>query len=107
MIIVVALRLLRTREALSQTAASRREGAPEFRTLSKWETGRKTPSLPLLTAYLGALGFDFHDLQDALDANGAIGSTGGRVAALEAQLDRTAVGMREMESRLASLEARD
>ncbi len=62
-----ALRLLRTREGLTQTAASKREGAPDFRTLSHWETRRKMPSLKLLGAYLLSLGFDFHDLQDALD----------------------------------------
>ena len=62
-----ALRLLRTREGLTQTAASKREGAPDFRTLSHWETRRKMPSLKLLDAYLRSMGFDFHDLQDALD----------------------------------------
>ncbi len=62
-----ALRLLRTREGLTQTAASKREGAPDFRTLSHWETRRKMPSLKLLGAYLISLGYDFHDLQDALD----------------------------------------
>ncbi len=62
-----ALRLLRTREGLTQTAASQREGAPDFRTLSHWETRRKMPSLKLLNNYLLSLGFDFHDLQDALD----------------------------------------
>ncbi len=62
-----ALRLLRTREGLTQTAASKREGAPDFRTLSHWETRRKMPSLKLLGAYLLSLGYDFHDLQDALD----------------------------------------
>ena len=62
-----ALRLLRTREGLTQTAASQREGAPDFRTLSHWETRRKMPSLKLLNNYLNSLGYDFHDLQDALD----------------------------------------
>ena len=47
-----ALRLLRTREGLTQTAASKREGAPDFRTLSQWETKRKKPSLVLLRRYL-------------------------------------------------------
>lgn len=65
--IAEALRLLRTREGLTQTAASKREGAPDFRTLSHWETRRKMPSLKLLAGYLGSLGLDFHDLQDALD----------------------------------------
>ena len=62
-----ALRLLRTRKGLTQTAASQREGAPDFRTLSHWETRRKLPSMKLLCRYLGSLGYDFHDLQDALD----------------------------------------
>ncbi len=65
--IAEALRLLRTRESLTQTAASKREGAPDFRTLSHWETRRKMPSLKLLASYLRSLGLDFHDLQDALD----------------------------------------
>ncbi len=65
--IAEALRLLRTRESLTQTAASKREGAPDFRTLSHWETRRKLPSLKLLAGYLRSLGLDFHDLQDALD----------------------------------------
>lgn len=65
--IAEALRLLRTREGLTQTAASKREGAPDFRTLSHWETRRKLPSLKLLAGYLRSLGLDFHDLQDALD----------------------------------------
>ena len=65
--IAEALRLLRTREGLTQTAASKREGAPDFRTLSHWETRRKMPSLKLLDGYLRSMGFDFHDLQDALD----------------------------------------
>lgn len=65
--IAEALRLLRTREGLTQTAASKRENAPDFRTLSHWETRRKMPSLKLLDGYLRSLGLDFHDLQDALD----------------------------------------
>ena len=65
--IAEALRLLRTREGLTQTAASKREGAPDFRTLSHWETRRKMPSLKLLDGYMRSMGFDFHDLQDALD----------------------------------------
>lgn len=65
--IAEALRLLRTREGLTQTAASKREGAPDFRTLSHWETQRKMPSLKLLDGYLRSMGHDFHELQDALD----------------------------------------
>ncbi len=65
--IAEALRLLRTRQGLTQTAASKRQGAPDFRTLSHWETRRKLPSMKLLNGYLSSLGLDFHDLQDALD----------------------------------------
>ena len=65
-----ALRLIRTRQGLTQTAASKRDGAPDFRTLSHWETRRKLPSLALLYRYLGALGLDFSDLQEALDLVG-------------------------------------
>ena len=65
--IAEALRLLRTREGLTQTEASKREGAPNFRSLSEWENGRKIPSLKLLHGYLRCLGLDFCDLQDALN----------------------------------------
>ena len=65
--IASALRLIRTRQQLTQTAASKLDGAPDFRTLSHWETRRKLPSLALLYRYLGALGLDFGDLQVALD----------------------------------------
>ncbi len=65
--IAEALRLLRTREGLTQTRASKLKGAPDFRTLSHWETKRKMPSLKLLSKYLASLGLDFHDLQEALD----------------------------------------
>ncbi len=65
--IAEALRLIRTREGLTQTAASKREGAPDFRTPSHWETRRKLPSVKLLDGYLTSMGLDFHDLQDALD----------------------------------------
>lgn len=67
MMIAEALRLLRIRKGLTQTAASKLEGAPDFRTLSHWETGRKMPSLRLLRNYLNSLDLDFRDLQSALD----------------------------------------
>ncbi len=57
--IAEALRLLRTRRGLTQTAASRGEGAPDFRSVSQWETCRKMPSLKLLIGYLASLGLDF------------------------------------------------
>ncbi len=62
-----ALRLIRTSRGLTQQAASKLEGAADFRTLSHWETGRKFPSLRLLVPYLRALGLDLIDLQAALD----------------------------------------
>ncbi len=65
--IAEALRLLRSRLGLTQRAAADLEGAPDSRTLSQWETGRKTPSLTLLKRYLKTLGLDFNDLQEALD----------------------------------------
>ena len=65
--IAEALRLIRTRTGLTQTTASKLEGAPDFRTLSHWETRRKLPTLGLLYGYLAALGLDFSDLQEALD----------------------------------------
>ncbi len=65
--IAEALRLLRLRQALTQTAASKRDGAPDVRSLSHWETGRKLPTLALLGPYLASLGLDLHDLQDAMD----------------------------------------
>ena len=65
--IAEALRLLRTRQRLTQTAAAKLEGAPDVRTLSHWETGRKLPSLGLLRSYLTSLDLDFRDLQEALD----------------------------------------
>ncbi len=49
--IAEALRLLRTRRGLTQTAASQGEGAPDFRSVSQWETCRKMPSLKLLIGY--------------------------------------------------------
>ncbi len=67
MLIAEALRMLRTRAGLTQTAASKREGAPDHRTLSHWETRRKLPSLKLLNEYLRSLGLDFSDLQEALE----------------------------------------
>ncbi|MCP3962326.1 MAG: hypothetical protein GY719_31165 [bacterium] len=67
MLIAEALRLLRTRRGLTQAAAAKPQEAPDFRTLSHWETRHKTPSLKLLDRYLQSLGFDFCDLQEALD----------------------------------------
>ncbi len=84
-----ALRLLRTTQGLTQTAVGKLDGAPDFRTLSHWETRRKNPGLRLLTGYLDALGLDFHDLQDALDTVTKVpSSTAGRIDELADQVDR-------------------
>ena len=94
-----ALRLLRTRSGLTQTAASKREGAPDFRTLSHWETRRKCPSLKLLHSYLGSLGLDFIDLQEALDH---VEGAGPRRLQLEVQgLERR---LKELEERFKQVE---
>lgn len=86
-----ALRLLRTTQGLTQTAASKLDGAPDFRTLSQWETRNKVPSLRLLSGYLGALGLDLHDLQDALDAVYNVpGATARRIDELKSSTDRLA-----------------
>ena len=68
-----ALRSIRRRKKLTQAAAGRLPGAPDFRVISHWETGRTVPSLHLLINYLASLGLDFHDFQDALDqASGSV-----------------------------------
>ncbi len=104
-----ALRELRKASGIkTQTAASQRPGAPDFRTLSHWETGRKDPSLPLLMGYLAALGFDFYDLQDAIDqVDEADGSAESRLRELGGQVDRLARVAEDLaERRLPVLERR-
>ncbi len=95
MLIAEALRLLRTRKKLTQTAAAKNEGAPDFRTVSHWETGRKVPSLLLLNRYLRSLDFDFRDLETALEhvegrppkpIENGVGRLERRVAELEERL---------------------
>ncbi len=105
---VPALRLLRTREGLTQTAASKREGAPDFRTLSHWETRRKLPSMRLLAGYLASMDLDFHDLQDALDL---VGNTlpkrvKSAVAGVEKRLDALDLRLERFELRLLRLESK-
>ena len=103
-----ALRLLRTRKKLTQTAAGQLAGAPDFRTLSHWETRRKVPSFSLLTSYLAALGLNFHDLQDALDqVLGAPSPMSERVAALAAEVEQMAAVLVDVaERRLVVVERR-
>ncbi len=86
--IAEALRELRERRKLTQTAAGQIGGAPDHRTLSHWETGRKQPSLRLLAGYLEALGLDFRDLQDAMDQ--VDGSALQRIDEIAGQVDRLA-----------------
>ncbi len=100
MLIAEALRLIRTREGLTQTAASKLEGAPDFRTLSHWETRRKLPSVRLLDGYLRALGLDFADLQRALDQ-----VEGKAPKPVRDGLERLRQRMEELERRLARMEA--
>ncbi len=98
--IAEALRLIRTREGLTQTAASKRQGAPDFRTLSHWETRRKLPSLKLLSRYLRALDLDFCDLQEALD------EVAGRPSPSKQQLEVLAQQVKELVQRVQQLEAK-
>ena len=85
----VALRLLRSRQKLTQAAASRRDGAPNFASLSHWENGRKVPSLKLLYTYLQSLGLDLSDLQEALDRVAGVPPIGRReaIARLERRIE--------------------
>ncbi len=101
-----ALRLIRTRKGLTQVAASKLTGAPDYRTLSHWETGRKSPSLRLLSAYLGALGLDFADLQKALDhVRPDERSDLGGLAGLGRRVETIGAALIALESRLRELEA--
>ncbi len=104
--IAAALHELRKGRGIkTQTAAGQLPGAPDFRTLSHWETGRKDPSLPLLRGYLAALGLDFHDLQDAIDQ--VDGTAERRLAKLGGQVDRLARVAEDIgERRLPVLERR-
>ncbi len=99
--IPAALRLLRTREDLTQKAAAQKQGAPNLRTICHWETGRKTPSLKPLIAYLCILGLDFCDLQDALNEVREPHPAGCRMA-----VERLETQVAEMERRLRRVEGR-
>ena len=107
--IAEALRLIRTRKGLTQTAASKLPGAPDFRTLSHWETRRKLPSLKLLYGYLTALDLDFSDLQEAIDqVRGDVSkATARRFAGLEQAIDGLAGTVEELESRSSVLDGFD
>ena len=69
----LAMRVLRQRARLTQqeVADTVREAGTAKTTasmVSLWESGEQTPSLESLAAFLTAVGFDFGDLQEALDA---------------------------------------
>ncbi len=93
--IAEALRLLRARQGLTQTAATRRAGVPDHRTLSHWEKDSKHPRLELLYGYLTGLGLDFCDLQDILNELETPSPTGCR-AGLESLEQRVAVLERQL-----------
>ncbi len=99
--IAEALRLLRTSRGLTQYAAAKRKGSPNFRTLSHWETRRRVPSLKMLGGYLDSQGLDFHDLQDALDqVNGVIPKrVANALSGVEQRLESIERHLRLLESR--------
>ncbi len=100
-----ALRLIRTRKRLTQAAASKLPGAPDYRTLSHWETARKIPSLKLLSAYLKALGLDFCDLQEAMDQVHRRPPMPSRPSPAPAHLDAIAKRLEAMACTVAELES--
>lgn len=61
-----ALRLLRARRAMTQEEVADKTTSITKSMLSSYELGLKLPSFGSLVAVLGALGEDFHDLQEAL-----------------------------------------
>lgn len=61
-----ALRLLRARRAMTQEEVTDKTTSITKSMLSSYELGLKLPSFGSLVAVLGALGEDFHDLQEAL-----------------------------------------
>jgi transcriptional regulator with XRE-family HTH domain len=71
-----ALRLLRSRRQLKQTQVAEKSGLTKAM-LSSYETGKATPSLASLDAFLDALETDFSELQDALRAASGIAGSGG------------------------------
>ncbi len=62
-----ALKLLRTRLDLNRVELCRKLGVPQQRFYS-YENGLTEPSFAVLRKLLNGMGFDLHDLQDALDA---------------------------------------
>lgn len=63
-----ALKALRDSLGLSREEAAALSGAvPRAEVLERWECGDEAPDVMSLNAYLEVLGFDFHDLQNALE----------------------------------------
>jgi transcriptional regulator with XRE-family HTH domain len=60
-----ALRSLRERRKLKQAELSQRTGMGKSQ-ISQYENGKRPPNLESLLRILAALGYDFHDLHNAL-----------------------------------------
>lgn len=63
-----ALKLLRTRLDVNRVDLARRLGHTTQQRLYSYENGLTEPSFAVLRKMLDGMGFDLHDLQDALDA---------------------------------------
>lgn len=79
-----ALRLLRQQAKLTQQQvadAIRRAGIAKTTAsmVSLWESGEQSPTVESLAGFLGGLGMNFHQLQDALEAI-ASGKAAGKTA---------------------------
>jgi transcriptional regulator with XRE-family HTH domain len=66
-----ALRRVRQATGLRQIDVSARSGLSKAM-VSAYEGGKAFPSLPSLSAYLGAIGRDLRDFQEALDELGGL-----------------------------------
>ncbi len=63
-----ALKALRDSIGMTRAeAAALSDAAPAAEVLERWESGEEAPDVMSLNAYLEVLGFDFHDLQNALE----------------------------------------
>jgi transcriptional regulator with XRE-family HTH domain len=66
LLVPMALRRVRQATGLRQIDVSARSGLSKAM-VSAYEGGKALPSLPSLSAYLGAIGRDLSDLQEAVD----------------------------------------
>lgn len=66
LLVPTALRRVRQATGLRQIDVSARSGLSKAM-VSAYEGGKALPSLPSLSAYLGAIGRDLSDLQEAVD----------------------------------------